>query len=196
MKSVFFLVIFLGGLVFICYAVWKVGKFAEVLIYKTWNMLFGLTEDQLAKLADEEKAAAKQFQEDEHAAQEAFLKKMQMESRAREFRVARSLGFKNAQEAREADEDGFDAMIHQEMERESEQELADFERSLVAQVAANNSTRYSTEGDATSREVHELRVELDKMRRGVKPRDDGFDDLVGFVVKDNAVLKGLLGRRL
>ena len=51
MKSVFFLVIFLGGLVFICYAVWKVGKFAEVLIYKTWNMLFGLTEDPACEIS-------------------------------------------------------------------------------------------------------------------------------------------------
>ena len=112
-----------------------------------------------------------------------------MESRAREFRVARSLGFKNAQEAREADKDGFDAMVHQEIERESEQELVNFERNLVAQVA-------SAEEDATTHEVHELRVELDKMRRGVKPHDDAFDDLIGLAVKDNAFLKGLLGRRL
>jgi hypothetical protein len=122
-NHVIILAVICGVVALTCYVLWKAGKFVEALLCKGWNKLFGPSKEQLAQQAAEEAAAEKQRQEDERSELEALNEKMERESKAREFRVASSLGFKNAQEARAADENGFDAMIDQEMEREQKREL-------------------------------------------------------------------------
>lgn len=182
---------FLFGSGYVLWFFWRVIRDA----YRT---LFPSKKDLAQKAAVEavaEAAAEKERQELESENLKALIEKMDRDSKAREFRVARSLGFNNAQEARAADRDGFDALIDQEMERDGKRELAKFKDDLVGQVVANNAAMDAAE-TPEAHELRQLRIDLDKARRGVKPSDDVLDDLVGHVVKDSPFLKGFLGRRL